>query len=189
MAKSHTEELIRMTAKRLFAKYGYEGVSMRNLAKESGVGLSSIYHFFKDKDILLKEVYEETNRKLGTMRSKLPKQPTAEKMLQQLINFQFEHIEEIVYVLKYYLHFRKDFAAKTTRTLPAKSVLHVEEVIHQGLKTGEFHVAQDEIQAKAKVVAHTINGYLLEYYPDVPDRKELSEIIGDIVSFTKAGLA
>jgi len=189
MAHNHTDELIRMTAKRLFAVCGYDGVSMRILAKESGVGLSSIYHFFKDKDILLREVYAETNRQLGEARKALPGCTTAEAMLAQLITFQFEHIEDIVYVLKYYLHFRHDFAALPTRTLPPKSALHIEEVINKGLETGEFNVPATEIGHKAKVVAHTINGYLLEYYPDVPARKELQEIVDDIVSFSKAGLA
>jgi len=188
MTRSQTDELIRKTAKRLFAKFGYEGVSMRILAQESGVGLSSIYHFFKDKDVLLKEIYLETNRQLGKAREALPPQPTAQRMLEQLIDFQFEHIEDVVYVLKYYLHFRQDFAAMPTKTLPAKSVLHVEEVVQKGVATGEFTVAAKDITAKAKVVAHTINGYLLEYYPDVPVGPERREMIDDITAFTMRGL-
>jgi len=189
MAQQQTDELIRMTAKHLFAKFGYDGVSMRILAKESGVGLSSIYHFFKDKDVLLRAIYEETNRKLGLERAKLPDQSTAKRMLSQLINFQFNHIEDIVYVLKYYLYFRQDFAAMPTKTLPAKSVLHIEEVIQKGLETGEFKVREDDIPAKARVISHTINGYLLEYYPDVPNSKERQAIVDDIVEFSMAGLA
>ncbi len=133
-------------------------------------------------------MYADTNKKLGQERGGLPNQPSAEQMLAQLIRFQFEHSEDIVYVLKYYMHFRADFSAMVTRTLPAKSVLHIEEVIHKGNETGEFDVAEDAIAQKAKVIAHTINGYLLEYYPDVPDAKELQEIVTEIVSFSKAGL-
>lgn len=188
MAKIKTDEHIRSVVKRLFSVYGYEGISMRILAKESGVGLSSIYHFFGDKDILLHEVYIETNRNLGVKRGLLPKHASAEKMLAQLIEFQFKHIEDIVYVLKYYLHFRTDFRKLSTKTLPAKSLLHVEEVIRIGIKTGEFHIPESDISSKARVISHTINGYLLEYFPDVPDPKELQEIIRDIVHFSKAGL-
>lgn len=189
MAQLPTEALIRKTAKHLFAKYGYEGISMRTLAQKSGVGLSSIYHFFKDKDVLLKSIYLETNHQLGAERAVLPDQPTAKLMLRQLINFQFSHIEDVVYVLKYYLHFREDFAALPTKTLPARSILHVEEVIQKGTETGEFKVDSKDIQAKAKVVAHTINGYLLEYFPDIPKNHEAQTIEDDIVSFTMAGLA
>jgi AcrR family transcriptional regulator len=189
MAQSPTDLLIRATAKHLFAQYGYEGISMRTLAQESGVGLSSIYHFFKDKDVLLKAIYLETNRQLGLDRSALPAQPTAKRMLAQLINFQFDHTVDVVYVLKYYLHFRQDFAALPTKTLPAKSILHVEEVLHKGIATGEFTMAGKDIEAKARVVTHTINGYLLEYYPDVPHGQERQTIVDDIVSFCMAGLA
>ena len=189
MKQTQTDILIRTTSKRLFAKYGYDGISMRILAKESGVGLSSIYHFFKDKDILLKTIYEETNRTLGVERSQLPSRKTAKGMLDQLIHFQFDHSEDVVYVLKYYLSFREDFAALPTKTLPVKSVLHVEEVIHKGIETGEFSTRPSEITSKSKVIAHTINGYLLEYFPHVPKGKERQEIVNDIVSFSMAGLS
>jgi AcrR family transcriptional regulator len=189
MNNSKTAEHIHATAKQLFAKYGYDGVSMRTLSQESGVGLSSIYHFFRDKDVLLKTVYESTNRQLGQQRKELPEQPTAERMLAQLIDFQFDHIEDVVYVLKYYLHFRHDFAALSTKTLPAKSALHIEEVLEKGIATKEFSISEDEIDAKAKVVAHTINGYLLEYFPDVPQNEERKAIKDEIVSFAIRGLA
>jgi AcrR family transcriptional regulator len=188
MAQAKTDILIRSTAKQLFAKYGYEGVSMRTLAEQSGVGLSSIYHFFKDKDVLLKEIYLDTNRKLGQERKLLPPQLTAKQMLAQLIDFQFVHIEDVVYVLKYYLHFRHQFAALPTRTLPPKSVLHVEEVLRRGEEAGEFSLSDRDVAAMSKVIAHTINGYLLEYYPDVPRGKERQEIVNDIVTFSVAGL-
>jgi AcrR family transcriptional regulator len=189
MNSSQTAEHICVSAKRLFANFGYDGISMRTLSQESGVGLSSIYHFFRDKDVLLKTVYEATNKRLGLLRGQLPQQPTAERMLAQLIDFQFEHIEDVVYVLKYYLHFRHDFASLDTKTLPAKSALHIEEVLRKGIETGEFKISEADIDAKAKVVAHTINGYLLEYFPDVPDDEERQSIKREIVGFTMRGLA
>jgi AcrR family transcriptional regulator len=188
MAQIGTDETIRKAAKHLFAKYGYDGVSMRILAKESGVGLSSIYHFFKDKDILLRDIYGKTNRQLGLDRNRLAPCRTAKEMLEQLIAFQFAHMEDVVYVLKYYLHFREEFAKLPTKTLPEKSVLHIEEVIHKGMETGEFRLDSAHIGAKARVVSHTINGYLLEYYPDKPTAKERQRIIDEIVTFSMAGL-
>ena len=85
MKHMQTEELIRVSAKLLFAKYGYDDVSMRILARESGVGQSSIYLFFKSKDVLLKTIYEDTNRVLEVERSKLVSQPSAKGMFEQLI--------------------------------------------------------------------------------------------------------
>jgi hypothetical protein len=45
-----------------------------------------------------------------------------------------------------------------------------------------------DIEAKARVVSHTINGYLLEYYPDKPNTNERQKIIDEIVTFSMAGL-
>lgn len=42
------------TACRLFAQRGFDGVSMRDLARECGVSKATLYHYFPDKDSLLR---------------------------------------------------------------------------------------------------------------------------------------
>jgi AcrR family transcriptional regulator len=188
MTSSATEQRIRQTAKQLFAAEGYEGVSMRTLATASGVGLSSIYHFFADKDVLLKAIYDETNRNLGQERQQLKPRATAAQMLQDRIDFQFEHMQDIVFVLKYYLHFRDHFAALPTKTLPAKSALHIEEVLHKGIATGEFELSIAEFENTAKIIAHSINGFLLEYYPQQPSKRERARLVADLSQFVMRSL-
>jgi len=184
MAKVQSSEAIRLTAKRLFAQRGYEGVSMRILAKESGIGLSSIYHFFADKDELLKSIYQETNTRLGAERRALKLKPSFAPALGQLIEFQFAHMEDVVFVLKYYMHYRSDFAALPTKTLPPKSTLHVQEVMQRAVDNGEMKLSPDMLERQSRIVAHAINGFMLEYYPDCPDIAERRRIANDIVSFT-----
>mgnify|MGYP000653058769 CR=1 FL=1 len=172
----HTKQIIMSEAKTLFALNGYEGFTMRNLAKESGVGLSSIYHFFKDKDVLLKYIFDDVSKQLGVERSKLAKRQIASQMLYDRIVFQFNHIEEVVYVLKYYLHFRKEFLKLDSGYIPSKAYLHVDEVLRFGVKTSEFEFIESEIEQEAKVIAHAINGFLLEYYPETPTKSELQKV-------------
>ncbi len=179
----NTKPTILKTAKRLFAVNGYEGFSMRTLAKESGVGLSSIYHFFNDKDEILKSIFTKTNSDLGIARAKLPKTDSAKAMLLERIKFQFEHIEDVVFVLKYYLHFRPDFVKLNTGYLPDKGYTHIEEVLKQGVVNGEFCISASEINKESKVIAHAINGFLLEYYPHPPIKSELEGITKSIHSF------
>ena len=188
MTQSQTNEIIRSTAKRLFAERGYDGVSIRTLSKESSVGVSSIYHFFEDKDVLLKAVYDETNSRLGAARRSLKRQTTAEDMLAQRIRFQFEHIEDIIFVLKYYMHYRQDFAQLPTKTLPPKSALHIEEVLHHGLSTGEFTFEASELPSNAKMITHMINGFLLEYYPDAPHATERKRLVHEMTAFAMRAL-
>ncbi len=156
---------------------------MRILAKESGVGLSSIYHFFGDKDDLLKHLYNKVNRELGVERAKLVKRRIASDMMYDRIVFQFEHIQKVVFVLKYYLHFRKKFLKLDSGFIPTKAYLHIEEVLEYGNQTGEFDIPEDKVAEESKVIAHAINGFLLEYYPDTPNRRELKSVCTSIHHF------
>ena len=161
---------------------------MRTLAKQSGIGLSSIYHFFDDKDQLLKEIFNTTNKQLGVERGKLSKTVQATTMLHDRIRFQFEHIEDVVFVLKYYLHFRPEFLRLDSGYLPTKGYLHITEVLAAGVQSGEFAIAPSDIDKEAKVIAHAINGFLLEYYPSPPKGRDLAEVTGSIHAFLMRSL-
>lgn len=178
-----TEVKIKLEAKQLFAVVGYEGFSIRTLADKSGVGLSSIYHFFSDKDDILFHIFKELGTQLGVERRMLPKRRSASAMLKDRILFQFTHIEDVVFVLKYYLHFREDFEKLSSGYIPSKAYLHIEEVLHMGVASGEFSIPQSDVAKEAKVVAHAINGFLLEYYPAIPSKRELKEVTDSIHLF------
>ncbi|MCG8541664.1 MAG: TetR/AcrR family transcriptional regulator, partial [Clostridia bacterium] len=49
-------------ARYLFAKKGYEGTSISNIAKESGSTKSLIYYYFNSKEDILDEILEEGTR-------------------------------------------------------------------------------------------------------------------------------
>ena len=188
MTQAQTITAIRNTAQHLYAAEGYEGLSMRTLAAASGVGLSSIYHFFADKDVLLKDIFDRINTMLGDERRRLRSRPTAELMLKDRIAFQFKYMEEVVFVLKYYLHYRQDFMRLPTKILPPKAYLHIEEVLHKGISTGEFVLRSTDIETQAKIITHSINGFLLEYYPERPKGRELQTLIGDLTTFIMRSL-
>lgn len=181
--KVSTADKILNHSKPLFAEEGYGGFSMRALSERSGVSLSSIYHFYNDKDELLEFLFNTINTSLGEKRAQLPQKSTATDLLYDRIVFQFENIEEVVFVLKYYLHFRKNFLKLDSGFLPPKTYLHVEEVLDFGINTGEFSLKTHQIQKNSKVIVHAINGYLLEYYPDPPKGPELHKVVGSIHTF------
>jgi AcrR family transcriptional regulator len=165
-----TKQHILKQAMQLFALQGSEGVSMRILADKVGISSSVLYHYFSDKNVLLKEAYYITNATLGSARAALPSTTTAEDMLRQRILFQLDHAEEIVFVLKYFLSQRPMLPKVKKGYVPEKATLHIEEVLEHGKKTGEFHV--DDIEEDAKVITHAINGFVLEFYPATLSKKE-----------------
>jgi AcrR family transcriptional regulator len=51
-----TRELILSVSTQLFARHGYDRVTMRDISADVGVTLPTIYHHFKDKENLYREV-------------------------------------------------------------------------------------------------------------------------------------
>jgi AcrR family transcriptional regulator len=188
MKDTSTITTLRSTAKTIFAVSDYDGLSMRTLSETSGIGLSSIYHFFANKDVLLTDVYRITNKNLGEKRSQLRPRQSARQMLADRITFQFEYMEDIVFVLKYYLHFRNDFMKLPDKNLPPQAYLHIEEVLYKGLSNGEFNLRSTQIESRARIITHCINGFLLEYFPGKPKQSEITALTADITDFVMSSL-
>ena len=56
MAKQNTKEKIFEVSIDLFSQYGYDGVSIRQIAKEVGIKESSIYNHYPSKESILDEI-------------------------------------------------------------------------------------------------------------------------------------
>ncbi|CAN5157481.1 TetR/AcrR family transcriptional regulator [soil metagenome] len=181
-----SKEIILKKAFKIFAKDGYDGLSIRILAEAIHVVPSVLYHHFTDKDALLEAMFDGLNSKLGKNRAKLTRPQTASEMLRQRIIFQLDNAEAIVAVLKYYLAYRKRFPKLKTGFVPEKGYLHIEEVLRYGMQTGEFY--SPNIQEDAKVITHAINGFLLEYYPHTPKGEEKEILVTSIHQFITRAL-
>ncbi len=177
----NTKQKILEKAKTIFAESGYDAFSIRVLAKEIPLAPSVLYHYFKDKDELLKAMFDYLNTDLGKKRTKLPSINSASDMLKQRIIFQLDNAEEIVAVLKYFIAYRKKFPKFNEGFVPDKSSLHMEEVLAFGVKNGEFH--SPNIPQDAKVMTHAVNGFLLEYFPDTPRGKAKVVLVENIYQF------
>ena len=58
---TRSRQQIVSAAHRLFLTQGYHGTTMRQIAKESGMALGSLYNHFTDKEALFKAVFEAYN--------------------------------------------------------------------------------------------------------------------------------
>lgn len=175
------EQQIIETTRSAFAISGYEGISMRVLAKKIGIAPSVFYYYFANKNSLLKSMYVYTNTQLGKLREQLPECISFEEMLIQRIHFQFEHAEKITAVLKYYFHFRNDFEKNERGHLPEKTYLHIEEVLLFGEASGQYKFTN--LKREAKLIVHAINGFILEYYPRKLHQKEEKELVDTLSEF------
>jgi AcrR family transcriptional regulator len=60
-----TKEVLYRSGVRLFAERGYHGTSVREVAADAGIHMSSMYHHFPDKQGLLREIFARTVRDLA----------------------------------------------------------------------------------------------------------------------------
>lgn len=58
---AHSHAQIIAASHRLFLEQGFHGTTMRQIARESGMALGSLYNHFKDKDDLFRAVFEAYN--------------------------------------------------------------------------------------------------------------------------------
>ena len=186
MNATESREIILNTTTRLLALQGAAGVGMRDIARESGVAPSVIYHYFANKDDLLKAAFDMVNTRLGLIRSQLPATNSASELLAQRIRFQIDHAEEVVAVLKYYFAYRHLYQKEAEGVLPPKAYLHMQEVLEKGIESGEFYVI--DMVADAQVMTHAVNGFLLEYYPEEIADKEKDHLVQKLHQFLIRGL-
>jgi AcrR family transcriptional regulator len=176
-----TLQNIQTNAMKIFSAAGYDGLSIRTLAREAGISLSNMYHYYADKDQLLRDLFDSINLDLGRERFALAKPEAAAARLRQIIEFQFTHAKEVSFVLKYYLHFRERFKLKDGGFIPEKGYKHIVEVLEYGVQRGEF--PQMDIMKEARVITHAINGFVLEYYPVVPKGEALAAVVDSLHEF------
>ena len=74
------------SAEKLFAKYGFDGVSTKRLATEAGIAIGALYHHFPSKEA----VYAAVTKRAFAARSSLPQElidsrVSAEQKLVQLV--------------------------------------------------------------------------------------------------------
>lgn len=176
-----TKKRILNEALDIFALQGYEGLSMRSLAKNSGITPSVLYHHYQSKDSLLDELFKSINTELGIRRANLKSLKTATSLLRQRIEFQLNNSKEIIAILKYFIYFRSKFKRNPNGFVPEKTSLHMEEVLKLGQKTSEFRI--DNLKKQAKVMTHSVNGFIIEYFPHKFAESEKKALVNSLHTF------
>lgn len=182
----NTKDKIIKETKKAFAIGGYESISMRTLATTIGIAPSVLYHYYGNKEAILKDIFEITRKGLGIKRAKLENQKDTYQLLKNRIEFQFNNAEDVIYILKYYAHFRDTFEENSQGFVPIEAYKHIKEVLNQGIDQGIF--LNEKVDSQAKVITHAINGFILEYYPNIPANTENNELIDDIAEFIYRGI-
>jgi len=172
--------------KETYALGGYSSISMRKIACDLGITQSTIYNYYESKEIMLKYIFDKTRKEIGVKRSKLENPNNLMEMLRQRIEFQFQNGTDVIFILKYFLHFRNTFHKNKKGYVPVAAYKHIEEVLEYGNSIKEIKIKN--IDSEAKIITHAINGFVLEYYPDLPKGVESKKLFDSISNFVYRSL-
>lgn len=87
-------ERILAAAVKVFAKNGFHGTRVSDVAKAAGVADGTIYLYFRSKEELLVSLFEDrVNKLLSYMKEELPKLPDAPSRLRRIIELQLGLLE------------------------------------------------------------------------------------------------
>lgn len=156
-----TKKRIFQSAIKVFSQYGYNGATMRMIAKEAGLSVGAVYLYFKDKEelslFLLKEKISEIENRIKEALQGTSSPLEALKIyLKTSFQFARENRELII------MHSREQgftFALEIKREFFKKEMELLKRLINEGIKAGDFRDCnQEEV---AKLIMMLIRGYVL----------------------------
>ncbi len=163
-----TREKFIEVARQLFARKGVENTTMNDIASASSKGRRTIYTYFKSKREIFNAVVEsETDQLLTKLRVILARPISPEEKFADYVRVRFETMREVVTrngSLKagFFRDFRKVDRAR--KIVSRKEVAVLEEILSEGVKSGDFKV--DNLHTQAVIIIHALNGLDVAYIRD-----------------------
>lgn len=170
------------TAQDLFAENGYDGTSIRDIAKAAGINVAMVSYYFGSKEGLLEAIF---SRHAEYVRLKL------ENLIQDKSQSPFQKMEVIIdsYIDKYFSQqpFHKLVARSqlSNSNKPVKDMLNdmkkrnqdlIKRLIQEGQKTGEFKKNID-VQMLMSTMLGTANQVMTtqDFYREVNNMTDLPD--------------
>lgn len=159
MPQLKTRQLLVDVARQLFAKQGFEGTTMNDIAEASGKGRRTLYTYFKSKDevysaVIDGELMRISSTFLAVARKQLPP-------LEKLVELIFAHLSLIKEAVARNGNLRAEFfrniwqVERVRKRYDKKEHDIIAKTLEEGMQTGVFEVDDlmlytDIIQACAK---------------------------------------
>lgn len=155
---------IRGAARRVFARRGVRGTGLSHVARELGMGRSSLYHYYADKDALLRDLVRSTlEQERALFRECLRAPGTALERVQRLVDALLATFEDWAAVGRMQIEFRVRDGRFRRFFREIRGELAT--ALEQGQTRDEIDRALDPQLAAATLIG-AIDGLLLQYFID-----------------------
>lgn len=140
--KKSGREKIEKAAMEMFALHGYDGVSIRDIAKKAGVNSASISYYFGSKSKLYEAIIQESNVVVEAFIKKVESSEIGPKKRLQMFEEFFEdlaqnHPEQMHIFFWEQMH-PTDVFSDDVNNVCAQIVEIIKTAIQDGMRTGEF---------------------------------------------------
>jgi len=150
-------------AQELFARFGFVKTTVDEIAKAASMGKATIYHYFKGKEDIYKEVVEKESNILNEkINEAIDKEKTPQKKLKAFVLTRLKYLNELANIysaLKDEFLKRHDFIEKIRERDFNREIEIVKKILKEGIEKKIFIIR--DIKLTAFVILAALKG--LEY--------------------------
>lgn len=177
---------IRRAARRVFARRGLAGTGLAHVARAARMGRSSLYHYYPDKDALLRDmVADQLAEERALFHACLRSEGTVAERVQRLVDGCVALFDEWAALGRLFIDLRlRDVAG--FRVFFREIRAELADVLREGQARGEVTAELDAQLAGAALIG-AIDGLLIQHFIDTdaldPDalRRELARIVQRVI--------
>lgn len=176
-------------ALKLFSGKGYHGTTLRELSRESGIGLGSLYNYIGKKTDILSIVYSKLFETVSNELEKIPEQaldPT--KKLEMMIKSELEIIykySDLIMLVYQESHAMEKASMKSMLSAEERHLEYYKKILDEGKKAGVF--ATFNTTAMAHLIKAMIDCWVLKRWA-LRNRVSLKEMTRAIIQIVYDGI-
>lgn len=151
-------------ARELFVKKGYYHTSIPDIVKSAGVSIGAIYHYFKGKETLAKEIHDYSVQLLEeNFHNKILIHNTAKERVHTFIKMMFEWTKNDPILVEYLLFARpQDIFNERISICSSEGFILVMDIIKYGQKNNEIKAGDSYLYYT--ILSGSVSRYLELYF-------------------------
>lgn len=158
------QEQVLSAATKLFIKKGFHKTTVRDIARESGLGIGPIYDYVKNKEEILFMIHSRILNQIykGLEKSMFGEEDSKEKlrgMIEFLFNMCDRH-QNLVMLIYQESHILSNAMQKKIMAGEKKSIVFFEKVLEEGIKNKVF--AKCNTKFTANMIIAMVHGWVLK---------------------------
>ena len=148
----------------VFQRQGLNSTTMEDIARQSGKGKSTLYHYFRSKDEILFEIINrEKNNFFEIVQNAISKEVKAIKKIEVFYLQKFAALKKVTNLYNILLQETKEAITQKgsismwRSQYDEKEIMIIKSILQYGIITGEFKVFKDKVDEIEKYISTLID--------------------------------